>query len=60
MHGRKRSEKELTLNIDFVKLTKPTAEIAVAFNQWENDSALIHLIRPNYLDKLMNVVQKYL
>jgi len=35
------------LNLDFVRLTKPTVEIALAFNQWENDPALIPLIRPN-------------
>lgn len=35
------------MNIDFVKFTKPTAEIAAAFNNWENDPMLIPLIRPN-------------
>ena len=35
------------MNIDFVKLTKPTTEIAAAFGRWETDPALIPLIRPN-------------
>jgi len=40
-------DREPTMNIEFVKLTKPTAEIAAAFSQWENDPELIPLIRPN-------------
>jgi RimJ/RimL family protein N-acetyltransferase len=35
------------MDIDFVKLAKPTSDIATAFSKWENDSALIPLIRPN-------------
>jgi RimJ/RimL family protein N-acetyltransferase len=35
------------MDIKFKKLTEPTDEIAKHFNKWENDPALIHLIRPN-------------
>jgi len=35
------------LSIDFVKLLEPTPEIATSISKWENDPALIHLIRPN-------------
>ena len=35
------------MNIDFVKLTNPTIEIAAAFTRWEADPTLIPLIRPN-------------
>lgn len=35
------------MNLKFTKLTEPTAEIAEAFNRWENDPGLIPLIRPN-------------
>lgn len=38
---------EENLDILFVKLTEPTPAIAAAFNNWENDPALIPLIRPN-------------
>ncbi|MFS0861119.1 GNAT family N-acetyltransferase [Fredinandcohnia sp. 179-A 10B2 NHS] len=31
----------------FTKLTEPTAEIAKVFTKWENDPAIVHLIRPN-------------
>ena len=36
-----------TMDIKFEKLTLPTREIAECLNRWENDSALIPLIRPN-------------
>ena len=35
------------MEIDFVKLEKPTSDIVAAFSKWENDSGLIPLIRPN-------------
>ena len=35
------------IEIDFKKLTRPTAEIAASFSKWENDSLLIPLTRPN-------------
>jgi RimJ/RimL family protein N-acetyltransferase len=35
------------MEIKFKKLTQPTDEIAKNFNKWENDPALIHLVRPN-------------
>jgi len=35
------------VNIDFVKLTKPTPEIAAAYTRWETDPALIPLTHPN-------------
>ena len=35
------------MNIEFRKLTEPTTETAEAFERWENDPALIPLIRPN-------------
>lgn len=35
------------MDIQFRKLTQPTAEIAECFNRWENDPQLIHLIRVN-------------
>ena len=34
-------------NVSFTKLTTPTAEIATAFDRWENDGELIPFIRPN-------------
>lgn len=33
--------------IQFKKLTKPTSEIAQAFNRWENDLSLTPFLRPN-------------
>lgn len=38
---------ETRLNIDFKKLTGPTAEMMASFSKWENDPTLITLIRPN-------------
>ena|SRR5688572_9760287 len=35
------------MDIKFTILTKPTLEIADRFQKWENDPALIPLIRPN-------------
>ncbi len=35
------------MNITFQELQHPTPEIAAAFSRWENDPALIHLIRPH-------------
>jgi RimJ/RimL family protein N-acetyltransferase len=35
------------LNLNFTKLTQATAEIVESLNRWENDPALIPLIRPN-------------
>jgi RimJ/RimL family protein N-acetyltransferase len=35
------------MNIEFRKLIEPTTETAEAFERWENDPALIPLIRPN-------------
>jgi len=35
------------MQIKFKKLVEPTDEIAACFNRWENDAALIPLIRPN-------------
>ena len=35
------------MDITFKKLTEPTIEIAKSFEKWENDPALIPLIRPN-------------
>src|SRR5262245_29634398 len=35
------------MDIKFKKLTEPTAEIIEYLNKWENDPALIPLIRPN-------------
>ncbi|WP_113929134.1 GNAT family protein [Bacillus sp. P14.5] len=35
------------MNIHFEKLTDPTIEIAEAINRWENDPALVPLIRPS-------------
>src|SRR5258706_7400067 len=40
-------ELESFLYLNFIKLTEPTQEIAASFSKWENDPALIHLIRPN-------------
>lgn len=31
----------------FIRLTHPTPEIAAAFTKWDNDPALVHLMRPN-------------
>ncbi len=33
--------------IKFIQLTKPTPEIAAAFNKWDNDPVLKPLMRPN-------------
>ena len=38
---------ELLLGINFIKLTSVTSEIALAFNEWENNPELIPFIRPN-------------
>jgi RimJ/RimL family protein N-acetyltransferase len=35
------------MDVKFVKLANPTAEIAKCFQRWENDPALIPFIRPN-------------
>ncbi|MEN8171934.1 MAG: GNAT family N-acetyltransferase [Chloroflexota bacterium] len=35
------------MNTTFKKLTKPTPEIAAAFNKWANDPTLVPRIRPN-------------
>jgi RimJ/RimL family protein N-acetyltransferase len=35
------------MNIEFKKLTEPSTHTASAFERWENDPALIALIRPN-------------
>jgi RimJ/RimL family protein N-acetyltransferase len=35
------------MDVKFIKLTKPSAEIAECFHRWENDPALIPFIRPN-------------
>ena len=35
------------MNITFKKLTEPDTEVLKSLNKWENDPALIHLIRPN-------------
>jgi len=35
------------MDIQFKKLTESTPEIAESFNRWENDPALVPLIRPN-------------
>ena len=35
------------MDIQFNKITEPTAEIAEILNKWENDPSLVHLIRPN-------------
>lgn len=35
------------MNVTFKKLIKPTAEIVECRNRWQNDPALIPLIRPN-------------
>ena len=35
------------MDIEFRELTEPTPEIAQYFEKWENDPALVHLIRPN-------------
>jgi RimJ/RimL family protein N-acetyltransferase len=37
----------MTMAVTFEKLTEPTREIAEFYNQWENDPALIPMIRPN-------------
>lgn len=39
------------MDIRIVKLTEPTEEIGAAFTKWENDPALIHLVRPNRSQK---------
>lgn len=35
------------MTVHIAKLTRPTEEIAAAFTKWENDPAIIHLIRPH-------------
>lgn len=35
------------MDVEFRKLTQPTAEIAECLGKWENDPQLIHLIRVN-------------
>ena len=35
------------MKIHIKKLTEPTLDIAAAFNKWENDPTLVHLIHPN-------------
>ena len=35
------------MNTKFIKFTEPTSELVDALNRWENDQALIPLIRPN-------------
>lgn len=35
------------MNITYTKLTEPTSEFVDALSKWENDPALVHLIRPN-------------
>ncbi|HSM70288.1 MAG TPA: GNAT family N-acetyltransferase [Anaerolineales bacterium] len=35
------------MDIQFTKITEPSAEIAELFNKWGNDPSLVHLIRPN-------------
>ena len=35
------------MNMKFVKLTEPTSEFVEVMNRWENNPALIPLIRPN-------------
>gem|GEM_PF-263278 len=37
----------IVLDILFTKLTEPTAEMAEAFNRWENNPLLIPFMRPN-------------
>lgn len=47
------------MDVEFRKLTQPTAEISECFNRWENDPGLTHLIRLNQdqaaLDKRITV-----
>ena len=35
------------MNFRFTQLASPTADIAAAFTKWDNDPALVHLMRPN-------------
>ena len=35
------------MDINFIKLTEPTREVAESFSKWENDPALIPFVRPN-------------
>jgi len=35
------------MNTHFIKLTKPTQTLVDAFNTWDNDPALVPMIRPN-------------
>ena len=35
------------MKTEIIKLTKPTAQFVEVLNRWENDQALIPLIRPN-------------
>jgi RimJ/RimL family protein N-acetyltransferase len=35
------------MNVQYRKLTQPTADVAERFTRWENDPALIPFIRPN-------------
>jgi RimJ/RimL family protein N-acetyltransferase len=52
------------MDVEFRKLTQPTAEIAECLSKWENDPQLIHLIRVNQdqasLDKRMTVTVEVL
>ncbi|KYD11503.1 MULTISPECIES: GNAT family N-acetyltransferase [Heyndrickxia] len=43
----KLNSEEYTMTLQFMKLIKPTETIVKALNKWENDPALIPLIRPN-------------
>ncbi|WLR47431.1 GNAT family N-acetyltransferase [Halobacillus litoralis] len=35
------------MGVTFEKLTEPTAQIASAYDRWENDTSLIPMVRPN-------------
>lgn len=35
------------MEVTFTKLIEPTPEVAAALTKWDNDPALIHLMRPN-------------
>src|SRR5262245_11009621 len=37
----------IILELNFIKLTDPTPEIAISISKWENDPALVYLTRPN-------------
>ncbi len=36
------------MNVLFTRLISPTADMAAAFTKWDNDPALVHLMRPNH------------